>query len=69
MVLAYQKLIHGSKSMVKRPGSTSGRETRSKNMGEVKGLGGASERMENMKEVKGKKPVLKNAMVGNHQFR
>lgn len=57
MVLAYQKLIHGSKSMVKRPGSTSGRETRSKNMGEVKGVGGASEKRENVKEAKGKQPV------------
>jgi hypothetical protein len=50
--------------MVKRPGSASGRETRNKNMGEVKGVGGGSERMENIKEVKDKHAVKKNVMIG-----
>ena len=50
--------------MVKRPGSASGRETRSKNLGEVKGVGGGSDRMDYTQEVKGKHAVKKNAMIG-----
>ncbi len=50
--------------MVKRPASTSGREMRSKNLGEVKGVGGGSERKENMQEVKGKHAGKRNAMTG-----
>jgi len=50
--------------MVKRPGSASGRDTRGKNMGEVKGVGGGSERMENTQEFKDKHAVKKNVMIG-----
>lgn len=50
--------------MVKRPGSASGRESRSKNLGEVKGIGGVSERMEYTQEVKGKHAVKKNVIIG-----
>jgi hypothetical protein len=49
---------------MKRPGSALGREARTKNLGEVKGVAGGSERMENIKEVKGKHSVKKNVMIG-----